>query len=1068
MRKLLLFTLLILAQFSFAQEKAITGIVQDASGTPLPGVVLVVPNTTKGTTTGIDGKFNLTLAPEDKQIVARLVGYQQQVIGVANLSNITITLQEDVETLEEVVVTALGVSRDKKALGYSVQQVSSESMNTVDPLSLGNSIQGKVAGVQIKGGSGNVGASTSVVIRGNASLGGSNQPLWVVDGTPISNYNISNSTDGYDFGNGAQDINPDDVESVSVLKGAAATALYGSRAANGVILVTTKKGKKKSGIGIEVNSMVTFDNVYILPEFQNEYGGGYELEFPTFDYAASGLGPEWEKFDGTPVVEAGADESWGPRMDGQQVLAWHSFVPESDTYNQTVPFSPQPNNYRDLFNTGVTTSNSVALSGGDETSTFRLGWTNVTQKGVVPNSNMQKNTITFRGTKDLNDRLKGFFSGSYVSQQTTGRTRFGYSGSGDNVVAGFRQWSQRQLDVDKLRELQYSDAMGQQVGWNMRSLTDGRTYLRWANNPFWTLNNIFAKDSKNRFFGNAGLSYNIAKGLDIKATARTDYYGLLTKTQKGTANVDGIANAYAGESTRNSFENNFELIATYNERFGDVSLNVVGGGNILYIESSASSASTADGLILEDFYHISNSVSPANVFSSVYKKQMNSLFGSASVGYKDMVFVDASIRNDWSSTLPVDNNSYFYPAVSTSFIFSELLGDQDILSFGKLRAGYAKVGLDAAAYGLYKTYDATSFGTLQTFSANSVLPSGSQLVNESTTEYEVGLETSFFNGRLSAEGTYFHRTSSDQILNVTLPSSTGYTSKTVNSGELVNKGYELLVNIVPVQTDDFRWDLGFNYTALTSEVTKLFGDLEEYRTAYYSSSGWANAVVGEEYGQVTMRRGHVFHENGERLVGDNGRYVYENVPYRMGSFMPDANGGVTTKLSYKGLTLSAQIDFQVGGLIYSTANRWAYKSGLAAGTVGLNDKGNPIRDAVADGGGIKVEGVNEDGQPNETYIEAWRYFADQAYYFTQEFVDDASYVKLRDMKLGYTLPSSLTKKIGIPSASVAVFGRNLALLYDNADGYDPEQVMSISNTQGVESGSIPSTRSIGFNVNLKF
>ncbi|MFV0266081.1 MAG: SusC/RagA family TonB-linked outer membrane protein [Draconibacterium sp.] len=1055
----------------FAQ-KNISGSIKTENGEPVVGAnVWIKGNTAIGTTANADGFYSLEIKAGAKAhvICFSFIGMKTKEVVIGTKNEINVVLENAEILFDDVVVTALGISREERSLGYSVQKVSSDDMAVKDPTSISNSLQGRVAGVQVKSGAGTVGGSSSVIIRGMSSLGGSNQPLYIVDGTPISNYNISNSIAGYDYGNGAQDINPDDVASVSVLKGAAATTLYGSRGANGVIIITTKSGKTKKGLGVEVNSTTTFDDVYILPKFQNEYGGGSSLDFPTFDFAASGLGEEWTAFDGTPVVETGVDESWGPKFNRQQVLHWDSFVPESKNYLKTRPWVAHPDNYKNLFDTGLTLSNSVSVDGGSDVSSFRLSYTNINQKGVVPNSELKKNMIALKGSTKVTERIEVLASVNYVRQETEGRSQFGYSGDGSTVAGAMRIWTQRQVDADLLRKYWYSDALGHQVGWNFRDISNGRTYMRWSNNPFWTLNNIYASDAKNRVYGNVGFKIDLMEGLTFTATARTDYYSMNVNDRIGSG---GVVTDYYGESTYSSLENNYEGIFNYDRHFGDDwSLNAMFGGNIRYSKYKSSGIETVDGLVIENFYSVTNTVSPANVRSYFSERQINSVFASASVGFKNMLYFDISGRNDWSSTLPVNAHSYFYPSFSASFVFSELLSEKSVLSLGKIRAGYAMVGNDTSPYRLYNSYGITSFGNTTTFTVSDTRQNPN-LKSESTAEFEAGIEAAFLKGRVGAEFTYFNRKSSDQIFGLDVSNTTGYTNAVINAGELQNTGFEAVVYGTPVKTPDFSWNLMVNFSQYESKLNSLYGDLEEYVISD-AGSAWVTAVVRGEYGIMFAAGGYEYDSDGNKLVDENGLFVRSGKPEEVGSILPDFNGGVTNTFSYKNFSLTALVDFQKGGLVYSWANRWATGAGQTHITVGENDNGVSIRESVEDGGGVKSDGVfapgtPKAGQPNDIYVGARTYFR-HLRNFQEEFVYDASFIKLREVKLSYALPSTWIEGLKLQSATVSLVGRNLALLHSNADGFDPEQVNSTANdAQGYEGGSLPSTRSIGFNVNLKF
>ncbi|PWJ42834.1 SusC/RagA family TonB-linked outer membrane protein [Sediminitomix flava] len=1062
-RLLLLFSFLGMVFLGFSQERTVTGTVTDPSNNPIPGVGIIVKGSQLGVSTDINGQYKITLNEEGSTLIFRLVGFQTQEIAIGNQSVIDVKLAEDIEQLDEVVVTALGVSREKKSIGYATQQVDESALLVKDPTSVANSLQGKVAGVQIRSGSGGVGASSSVVIRGYTSLSGSNQPLYVVDGTPVSNYDQGAASGGYDFGNGAQDINPEDVESVSVLKGAAATALYGSRAKNGVIMITTKSGKSSKGLGIEINTGVTFDRVFIIPDLQNEYAGGDNMDYYSFQYDPSIHGPEWEKFNGAKTLNTGTDESWGPRMDGTPVLMWHSFVPESNTYNQLVPLLPQKDNYERLFDTGITKTNSIALSNSDEKSSYRLAFTNVSQDGVVPFSTLDRNTLSLKSKTEINKYFTAFASASYVKQETR-RSGFGYSGSGTNIGSSFRVWSQRQIDPDILRKHTYSEALGQQVSWNMRNIADGRTYIRWSNNPYWALENIYATDQKDRIFGNAGLQFKLNEKFSVTATARTDYYSLQIQDQVG---IEGTTTPSFGESKRISQENNFEILANYNDTFAeDWSVNVIAGGNIRTVAANSLGLSTTDGLVLDNYYHVRNTVNPeVGFFSSKYEEQINSIFTSASIGYKDFLFLDASHRIDWSSTLPPDDNSFGYSALSTSFVFSELLASQDVLSFGKLRAGIGQAGAGTGAYSLYNTYSTGAYGSANIFAVPNTLPN-SELKNELATEYEIGLETQLFNGRIGLEATYFNKISENQILDVSVPSTSGYSTAIINAGEIQTDGVELVISATPLKIGDFQWDMIFNYAKVKSIVNELDGDLDTYRISSVGS-GWVSAEAGGSYGDMYAYQGYVYDDAGNKVVDDNGLYERSGEPVNLGSAIPESNGGFINTFRYKGFSLGAQIDFSTGGLVYSFMDRWGTKAGQTARTVGINANGKNYRDPVEEGGGILSEGVRANGEVNTQYVSAPAYF-NRMRYLPEEFIYDASYVKLREVKLSYNIPSKLLSNIGLNAATLSVVGRNLALLKSNTPGFDPEVNSTTTNAIGYESGQAPSTRSIGFNLNVRF
>ena len=1058
------FLLLLGATVANAQTKIVTGTVTSSEDElPIPGVSVSVAGTTMGTVTDIDGVFKLKVPQDAKALVASFVGMKTQTVEMGEGSDYAIIMEPDLVGIDEVVVTALGITREKKSLGYSSQSLTGDDVAAVKDANIVNSLSGKVAGVQVTGSPGSLGGSSRIIIRGVNSISGNNQPLFIVDGIPIdnSNFNSTNTQSGdggIDFGNASADINPEDIESMTVLKGANAAALYGSRAANGVILITTKKGTKRKGIGVSITSGVNFSTVALLPDYQNEYGGGYKQEFDIYEPT------------GEPIVNYAADESWGPRMDGQMVRQWYSWYPDDPNYGKMTPFVAHPDNVKDFYETGVTTNNNIALEGGGDGTLFRLSFTDFRQTGTLPTSELQKNTIAFNGSSKLTDKLTALASVNYVSLSNEGIPGQGYGNNAGNVVTSFNQWFQRQLDMDNLAN--YKTADGVDRTWNISSPTNLRP-LYWEN-PYWVLNESPAEMERQRVFGNVSLKYDVLPGLTVQGWARTDFY---TDRRQERIASGSIPQAWYKEEVRQLEDNNYEFLATYTKDFGsDFTLDANVGANKRVRMFYNNAASTNGGLSVPNFFNVGASIDRPSITDYKSKKVVNSVYGSATIGYKNMAYVDLSVRNDWSSTLPDGDNSYLYPSVTGTFLFSELIDDKSILSLGKVRASWSQVGNDTDPYQLAVTYgSANNYGSYPAYAVPNNL-NNAALKPETITTTEFGVEMAFFNSRLGLDVTYYDIQSKDQILDLDVASTSGYNSTVVNAGLMTNKGWEVMLSGRAIDSD-LTWDIVANWAKNTNKVELLAAGLDNYQLASWGPS--INARVGETYG-TWITDGFVYanqivdgeydsdivaDKSSERVVGEDGLYLRAtNQTY--GSYLPDWTGGVTNTFTYKGVMLSALIDFQKGGQLYSVTNRYGNYSGLLAETAGLNDRGNPQRDAVSEGGGYLAVGVKEDGTPNDVYVEAtdyWQHLRTRREYYLY----DASFIKLREVKVGYTLPRKLFANSFIEGVSVSLVGRNLAILHKNAPNIDPEAAYGSGNIQGFENGQHPSTRTMGFSVNVK-
>ena len=1079
-------------QLTFAQEKTISGTVSDASGLPLPGATVLVKGTTTGTSTDFDGKYSIS-ASQGSTLVFSFVGYTTKEVAVGSSNTINITMSEDAALLDEVVVTALGISREKKSLGYSSQEIGGDAVSTVKTDNVVGSLSGKVSGIQIRTNN-NFGGGANFLIRGASSLFGSNQPLFVVDGIQISN-NINNSaaqrggSTGYDYGNTASDINPDDVESINVLKGAAAAALYGSQAANGVVIITTKKGKANRAAKITVSSGITVGSIdkKTFVEYQNEYGAGYGPY-----YGSTGYFEDYDvNGDGIDDLEVPLydDASYGAAFDPNLlVYQWDAFVPESQYYGQARPYVAAKHTPVDFFETSYQYNNSVSIAGGGDKSTYRIGYTNFETTGILPNSKLNKNIVNLSGTLAATDRLKVGSNANVVIQRTIGRNSTGYS---DNLMSTFRQWWQVNNDIYEQRDIFHRT--GKNYTWNSLAGAGGggpTDPLYW-DNPYWTRYKNFESDGRTRFYGNVFATYSLTDWLDVTAKASIDTYTELREERRAVGSVGAPFGVLRDTETsgydRTDIVNTdmlYDLMFNVNTNITeDLNLSGVAGINIRREKYSFYHASTAGGLKIPGLYAISNSANPTPFpVETLSEKQVNGLYAQASLGYKNFLYLDLTDRYDTSSALPSDNNSYNYYGASSSFVFSSIM-DADWLTFGKLRAGYAEVGNDLAANNVYDTFTVlNNFGNAALFSYPGT-KQNSELKPERTKEIELGLETRFLKDRVGLDLTWYKKNTTNQLMPVQTTTATGFSFKWVNAGEIENKGVEVGLHLVPLKTNDFNWSMDVNWAKNKNKVVSLYGDVKNLQLNSYQGGVSLNATLGQPYG--TLRgTGYVYYDkNGNgvtdasektldnRIITSSG-YIAAQADQVIGNANPDWNGGVNNTFKYKNLSLSFLIDVQHGGDVFSLDAYYGQGTGVINYTAGLNELGNPVRDPVADGGGVLNVGVQADGTPNTVRARADYYGGN--YYWgngtrnpAQREVYDASYVKLRELSLKYDLPTKWFND-QISKLSLSLVGRNLWIIHKNVPFADPESGLGAGNAQGYLSGSYPTVRTLGLTLNMEF
>ncbi|MCX6199576.1 MAG: SusC/RagA family TonB-linked outer membrane protein [Bacteroidetes bacterium] len=1049
--------------FAFAQDKQVEGTITDAGDkSPVIGANVFVKGTKIGTATDVNGHFALGVPASAKTLTISYVGKKAQEVAVPENGILNIALDDDTREMNQVVVTALGVKREAKSLGYSSQLVSGANVSTAKEANVVNQLQGKVAGVQITGSS-NLGGSSRILIRGAKSLTGNNQPLFVVDGVPLDNSNYATLDQargalGYDYGNAAQDINSDDIESMNVLKGAAASALYGSRGANGVILVTTKRGTKQLGkgkmpIGVTVSQNVMFNQVSVLPEYQNKYGGG------TLDTFRNST-----KFPGNKRPQFSYDGSWGPKIENQPVMQYYAYYEyDSARYGVATPWAAHPNNVKSFFRTGVLSNTNVSMDGANENGNFRLSFSNLYQKGTIENSHINRSTVGFNGGYNFGKYIFSSIGVNYVKTEGKGRAQTGY----ENHMSNFTQWFQRQLDMEELRN--YKNPDGTQRSWNRGS--EGNPNPLYWDNPFWIVYENFETDQRDRVFGNVVLGAKPTDWLTIKGTVNADYYS--DRRQERIAIGSVKASKYTEDNITFN-ENNYELMAMVHKIFKEkFDISGLIGVNRRDARRVWNTAETQGGLNVPEYYSLENAVDGIKVDNSSRRKVQNSVFFDASFGYAGMIFFNFTGRNDWSSTLPNSNNSYFYPSVALSFVYSELI-KSNWFSYGKIRGNWSKVGNDTDPYQLEtRPTSGQNFGS----NANFVQPGSLKNPNlkpESIYGWEIGTEMALWQDRVRWDLSYYSSITKDNIFNVDQSGSTGYTSRFVNAGTVANSGIEFASTFKPVKLKGgFEWEIGFNIAKNWSKVTELYSDEagNEVTSIQLEQAPFAvtlEARKDQPYGVIV---GTDFQRDaqGNKLVDPTGFYIPTTEVKPLGSVLADFTGGVSTTLSWKGLSAYFLFDFQKGGHLFSLSNTWGKYSGTLKETAEGDIREN----------GVIVDGVTatqdpdgnwvSNGQKNTVSIAAVdHYFNNQGYVIAAADVYDASFVKFREFRLLYDIPSKYLGKTPIRGLTFGITGRNLAILKKNVPNIDPESAVSTSNVQGLEGGQLPTERSIGFNISIRF
>lgn len=1084
MRKHLFWVILLLAglcQQAWAQDRNISGKVTDRSnGQGLPGVTIIVKGApTIGTSTNSDGVFALSVPSTATTLVFSFVGYATQEAAIAGVNTVNIALATDTKQLNEVVVTALNVERTRNSLAYAATQLDGKDLTVARNPNAVNSLSGKVAGVNIQQNN-SLGGSTNVVIRGTKSLFGNNQALFVVDGVPISNAN-TNSTNqqtggsGYDYGNAAADINPDDIASTTILKGAAATALYGERAANGVILITTKKGRRGTNVTLNTGIVVGRIDKSTFIKYQKEYGGGYG---PYYDDPTGYFNLD---SNGKLVVPTSEDASYGARFDPNlKVLQWGAYTPGSPTFGQATSWVAAENDPSTFFKTSVSTLNSVSIDGGNDNGNFKLGYTNNIERGTLPNSRITKDIINFGGALNITPKLT--VSSNVNFTRIAGLGRYGTGYGSENLMTNFRQWWQTNVDIKELEQA-YNYAQ-QNATWNLKSPQNGDNSAIYWNNPYFVRYQNYEKDERFRTFGNVVATYKFADWFNVLGRATLDSYDEVQEERSAIGSTAASYPSYYSRFNHSFREANFDLIGNFSKNFTEnFSLRGLIGANMRRNYEKSISAATNGGLAIPGIYSLANTISPIIApVEGETRIAADGLFANATLGYRDRVFLDLTIRRDVNTTLP-SGTSYYYPSAALGYVFSEGLRDTaPWLSYGKVRANYAEVGSATSALRLYNFYRQqpalgnASIANLPTTRNNP------DLIPERTRSVEAGLEVAFFKNRLGLEATVYQQNSRNQIIPLRISTATGYAARYVNSGEVRNRGIELTGFVVPVQTEDFTWRLSANWTHNQNEVLSLFNGVDNIVLATYQGDVSSNATVGQAFGSI--RGTNFVFRDGQRVVNANGEYQVTDGNQVIGNPNPRWRGGVTNTLNYKNISLTFLIDVRSGGSVFSLDRYYGLSEGLQPETAGLNELGNPTRSAIvqnangtyaANSGGFIRQGVYADGTPNTTRVAnvesgPFGYGGSVVGLPNAGFVYDASYVKLREVSLGFAFPQAMMTRLGfVKGADLSINARNLWIIHKNLPDADPEEGNSSGNLGlGYQGGAYPTTRTLGANLRLSF
>ncbi|MDW7695140.1 SusC/RagA family TonB-linked outer membrane protein [Flammeovirgaceae bacterium SG7u.111] len=1083
-------------------QSIITGTVTDqSSGDFLPGVAIQIKGTSTGTISDIDGNFKITAKSTDV-LVFSYVGFTNQEITVGNQTTISVVLEEDITQLSEVIVTALGIEREEKSLGYAIASVGTEELVSAGNMNVGSALTGKLAGVRVATANGGAASAVNIQVRGASSISFNTQPLYVIDGVPMRNdalINLQNAGSNNNFWNeqrvrenGLIDINPEDIETITVLKGASASALYGSDGGNGVVVITTKKGtSKKKGLGVDLKLQYDMEQLAFQPDWQNSYGPGYD---GANNEAITGNREGWiTEDDGAIHPYYGAYGQFGPKFDGRTVKYW-------DGTDKT--YAANEDNYKDFFNTGYNKNINVAISNSGDNGSFRLSYARQDYEGIMPGFEMKKNNFNFNGTMKLHDKVSVDLVSSFINNTVHNRPYM------LNQVFGSYGGFFSRMDDMSVYQSRYQTSEGYRYVTYDQNYNDEEKFLyrmRASNllDYHWNQLKNSKDETTNRFLNSVTVKYQISPKFMIRGRLGNDY----TSTEHETKEYSQYASAFGYTGTYRLQNGNYSLLygdalASYSETLSsNVKMNLSVGGTFRQDRYLESTSGTNGGLVIENYFKLVNSSQPLNGGSQVNTYERNNYneagFAIAEFSFKDYLFLQGTGRYEARSTLAADKNAYFYPSANASFVFSDAFEMPSFIDYGKVRASWGLVGNPPTTYAAAVTY---SLGSVNTSNGAVIYqsPTSSNYGNEAIDievkrETEFGLEVSLFGGKVSLDAAYYNNVIRNQIINVATPASAGASSMLANVGTLSNEGVEFAINTTPVMTGNFRWDLGFNYGFNKNKLTELAEGVD-YLTSEDKDGGslYIRAEEGETLGNIYVLP-TLTDENGNKIVGENGLYSLDNSGdyINVGNIMPKAVGGITNTFSYKDFTLNIVADYRFGAKMVSTPYLYMKGAGMFESTMQYRDaEHGGLSYDIVDGvnvlnpsgqyhDGVILEGVTASGEPNTTVIDAGSYYMNSytwggfgGGYDGQysEAVMDNSFIKLREASLTYNLPKELVSRVGLQQTSLSIVGRNLFYIWKNTpDNWDPEAAIGNSwIAQGVDNYAAAPTRSLGVILRAKF
>jgi TonB-linked SusC/RagA family outer membrane protein len=1084
MRKIasLLSMLMLFSALAFGQTRTVTGQVKDDKGDGVPFATVTETGTTNAVKADVNGNFSIRIK-DGSQITITASGYKDQTITPGTGFQSIVMVIDVIEEKEVIVTTAFGIKKAQRTTPFSAQVITSDNLNIVPQTNLNSALAGKVAGTQFRGQSPmKLNSQGFLRIRGGLSLGDVGA-VYVVDGNIVASF----------------DLNPDDIQDLTVLKGANATALFGEAAKNGAVVITTRKKGSTTGVGIEFSQGMTVDYVYLLPKYQNRYGGGADGEFTKFVWRP-GMPVEWQALDGKYYHDYTDDASWGPRMVGQEYIPWYAWFPNHSRSYQTARFSPQPNNARDFYNKGITSTTNLAFSKSGEGFNARVSYTNNYIRGMLPNTSSERHTLFTTAQLDLNKHFSVGANITFTNNKIRGEFDDAYA---NNSSGSFNQWFHRNLDMKLMKELRnIRSPLGTLASWNLRSNPNsfnpgspGQFYRgNYWYNFYSYFENIDFYQVRDRIYGDLFVKYNLNRQLSFKATVRknqitTAYENIVKSIIEQSALQSGYLASYSTGETRSDIMN-YEVMASFSDKFFkklDVSANA--GGNWQRTRYNDVTMATRNGLNVPDLYAITNSKDPIAYGNIRQRSITRSLFAMGDFEWDRFASITWAVRNDWYSTLPAGNNSLLSPSIGAGFVFSEFTKRAiPWLSFGKVFGSY---GRKPTSIGIYQSNFLYGVGQNQ-WAGNFLMSTPDQLVDPNlkgslVSTYEVGADLRFVKNRYGINVTFYFEDNDGEPLSVAISGTAGFTSKLINAARIKRQGFEIILNAKPLtNVKNFDWDITstFGYI-IKNPVVRLIEGTDRILLAggafgtrfarAFQEVKWirgpGDTVRNLDWGQL-IGGGIKRNNEGQPLIqlDNQGRFVgYVNDPNKhWGSVVPKTTGGLVNSFTWKDLTLNFSIDYQIGGKFFSLSENWGHYSGLLEATAAVNDKGMNVRDAVADGGGVHVVGVSSvDGRtPVDIYVDAQTYY--HSFYNSQiaePYIHDLTYVKLREVAIGYNIPVQKWK-LGriIKGANFSVVSRNTWLIYREADNFDPSE---ISGVQG-EDGQFPGTRSFGATLKLRF